>query len=344
MRLDPTAVSARTRSGLRVVGGLFVLVLLAAPVLSAPAEGVRRFALLFLSIVLEAVPFMLLGSAVSGLIEVFVSRDRLTAWLPRRAGAATGLAAALGLLLPVCECAVVPVVRRLVRKGLPVSAAVAYLLGGPIVNPIVLASTLLAYGGDPAMAIARLGAGYAIAVGLGLLMGRLFARAPALRAAAAAAEEDCACGLAPAPAPGGIRGTDRLRHALRHASDDFLAVAHYLVIGAALAALAQTVLDRRAVLALTDWPFVPSLVMMGLAILLNLCSEADAFIAASFRGLLPPPAQLAFLLTGPMLDLKLLLMYRTLFTRRAILALAALILTAVLLVAVMVEALGVFAG
>ena len=96
--------------------------------------------------------------------------------------------------------------------------------------------------------------------------------------------------------------------ALRHASDDFTSVAHYLVIGAAIAALAQTVVERRAVLELAAIPFLPAAAMMVLAILLNLCSEADAFIAASFRGLVPIHAQMAFLLTGPMYDLKLLLM------------------------------------
>lgn len=133
----------------------------------------------------------------------------------------------------------------------------------------------------------------------------------------------------------------RLLHALQHASDDFLAVAHYLVIGAAIAALAQTMLERRAVLEFAALPVLPSLAMMFLAILLNLCSEADAFIAASFRGLLPLPSQMAFMLIGPMFDLKLLLMYRTLFTRRAILLLATSILVAVILVSVVLEFSGV---
>jgi uncharacterized membrane protein YraQ (UPF0718 family) len=133
----------------------------------------------------------------------------------------------------------------------------------------------------------------------------------------------------------------RILAALRHASDDFLAVAHYLVIGAALAALAQTVVERRLFLSFAAFPLLPSLSMMALAILLNLCSEADAFIAASFRGLLPMPAHLAFLLTGPMFDLKLLLMYRTLFTRRAILMLSGLILFSVFGVAVILEIMGV---
>ena len=315
-------------------------------------HGVRSFSLVFVSIVLEALPFMLVGACVGGLIEVFVSREKLVSHLPRRPWAMICLAAALGIVFPVCECAVVPVVRRLTGKGLPLAAAVAYLLGGPIVNPIVAVSTMLAYNMDWRVAAIRVLCGYAIAVFVALAMGRLFARRPALlmssgmrepaqdNQAAAAREIGRSCGGQGAQlVPTGLIG--KLIGAFRHASDDFLAVAHYLVIGAAVAALAQTIVDRRLFLELTALPIVPSLVMMGLAILLNLCSEADAFIAASFRGLLSLPAQMAFMLTGPMFDLKLLLMYRTVFTRRAIIALAGLILLAVLIVAAGLELLGI---
>jgi uncharacterized membrane protein YraQ (UPF0718 family) len=319
---------------------MLAFIALIIPPLLGDHPGVRTFALVFVSIVLEALPFMLIGSCVGGLIEVFVSREKLTEHLPRRPWAVTCLAAAMGLVFPVCECAVVPVVRRLTRKGLPLSAAVAYLLGGPIVNPIVAASTLLAYKFDWTVVSLRLLAGYGIAVSVGLLMGRLFTHRAALLESSVAHQGGRACCSHNAhTSPAGLSG--RILAALRHASDDFLAVAHYLVIGAALAALAQTVVERRLFLSFAAFPLLPSLSMMALAILLNLCSEADAFIAASFRGLLPMPAHLAFLLTGPMFDLKLLLMYRTLFTRRAILMLSGLILFSVFGVAVILEIMGV---
>ncbi len=325
--------------------GKTVLIALLSIALMIPSlfddhPGVRNFALVFVSIVLEALPFMLIGSCVGGLIEVFVSREKLTEHLPRRPWAVTCLAAAMGLVFPVCECAVIPVVRRLTRKGLPLSAAVAYLLGGPIVNPIVTASTLLAYKFAWTVVSIRLLAGYGIAVVVGLLMGRLFARRAALLESSVAPDGGCACCSHNAhESPTGLSG--RIVAALRHASDDFLAVAHFLVIGAALAALAQTLVERHLFLRFAAFPILPSLSMMALAILLNLCSEADAFIAASFRGLLPMPAHMAFLLTGPMFDLKLLLMYRTLFTRRAILMLSGLILSSVLGVAVVLEIMGI---
>ncbi len=304
----------------------------------------QTFALVFLSIVLEALPFMLIGSGVGGLIEVFVSRERLMARLPRRPWAVTCMSAALGLVFPLCECAVVPVVRRLTRKGLPLSGAIAYLLAGPIVNPIVGTSTALAYAFDWRVVAARLGCGYVIAVAVGLLMGRVFSdRSAFIKDEHASGQSSHGCSHDHGEPAHGTPLARRMLQALRHASDDFLTVAHYLVIGAAIAGFAQTVLERRSVLEFAALPVLPSLTMMALAILLNLCSEADAFIAASFRGLLPLPAQIAFMLTGPMFDLKLLLMYRTLFTRRAIAVLATAILLAVLFVSVVLEVSGVLA-
>jgi uncharacterized protein len=327
----------------KVAMGLAVTAILLPPLVAGNTPGVRTFALVFLSIVLEALPFMLIGACAGGLIEVFISRERLTSLLPKRAWAVTCTAAAMGLVFPVCECAVVPVVRRLARKGLPLSASVAYLLGGPIVNPIVAASTLLAYKFDWMVVIVRLGVGYLIAVSVGLLMGWIFSWRQALLDSGTHHHEHTTCGCGHDHGAHGhtARISHRLVAAIRHASDDFFSVAHYLIIGAAIAALAQTMLERRTVLEFAALPILPSLAMILLAILLNLCSEADAFIAASFRGLLPLPAQLAFMLTGPMFDLKLLLMYRTLFTRRAIIALASLILLVVSGAVILIEMSGV---
>jgi uncharacterized membrane protein YraQ (UPF0718 family) len=307
---------------------------------------------------LEAMPFMVFGALVGGLVEAFVSSERLTAMLPRRGWVTVMLAGGLGVFLPVCECAVVPVVRRLMGKGLPVPAAIAYLLGGPIVNPIVAVSTALAYGLDWRVVGLRAGLGYVIAVGVALTMGRVFRHQPILRSRQAESHHpdepreeqdhaehahtghnDVSCAFGSGHA--GLSPKSKIAIALRHAADDFLMVGHYLVLGAFIAALAQTYIDRKAFLFLTEHPVLPSLLMIALAILLNLCSEADAFIAASFRGLVPLPAQMAFMLTGPMLDLKLLLMYQEVFRKRAIVALAVFILLAVFLAALGMKLFGV---
>jgi uncharacterized membrane protein YraQ (UPF0718 family) len=306
------------------------------------SSTLNSLAIVFISIVLEAIPFMLMGSLVGGVIEAFLSRERMTALLPKRGWQTVCVAAAAGILFPVCECAVVPVVRRLVGKGFPFGAAIGYLLGGPIVNPVVAASTALAYAFDWRMVALRLAGGYFLAVVIGLVMGRLFENVPAILTIGVDPasppcggrhdSHDAACGCCSthnAETP--VDWMDKAGAAFIHAKNDFLAVGHYLVIGAFIAALAQTVVERSLFMSLADIPSVSVLLMMSLAILLNLCSEADAFIAASFQETMPVSAQLAFLLTGPMLDLKLLLMYRSLFTKRVIVALASLVAVTVFL-------------
>ena len=327
-------------------------------------DALSSLSIVFISIVLEAIPFLFVGSIIGGLIEVFVSRERLASFLPQRSWLTVCVAAGAGIVFPVCECAVVPVVRRLVGKGLPQSAAIGYLLGGPILNPIVAASTALAYAFDWRIVVLRLALGYGIAVGVGILMGCFFKNNSAIK-------EDCqdanasSCGCASHhhtahPLAGGdaaaksavfpmfpnksynaacdcgclpVSETDswinKMVSAFRHAADDFMAVGHYFIISTFIAALAQTYIERSSFLKIAQMPFLSVGLMMVLAMSLNLCSEADAFIAASFRGMMPLPAQMAFMLTGPMFDLKLLLMYQRIFRRRAIFVLAALILTAV---------------
>lgn len=360
------------RNAIDVLPALFLV----AAIFFLPAgsdSGARSsLAIVFISIVLEAIPFMLFGSLVGGFIEAFVNRERMAKLLPTKGWLTVCIAAGAGIVFPVCECAVVPVVRRLIGKGLPLSAAIAYLLGGPIVNPIVAASTAMAYAFDWRIVILRLGLGYGLAVAIGMFMGRVFAGYGAIKNESAAYEDNvmsCGCHHHPLEQPHSeawsgapqrfpkiasqtsdttacgcghsqlalVDWVDKAGAAFTHAMDDFLAVGHYLIIGAFIAALAQTYIDRSSFLSLMSAPVLSVVLMMALAILLNLCSEADAFIAASFQVLMPIPAQLAFLLTGPMFDLKLLLMYQSIFKRRAIAVLATLILAGVFTVTVGLE-------
>lgn len=293
----------------------------------------EAFGITFVSIVIEAMPFVILGSVAGGVIEVFVRPEWLTRRLPRNRVAAVMLAALGGVVLPVCECAIVPVTRRLLGKGMPLSVALAYLLAAPIVNPLVAASTAVAYLGDGTrMVLLRLVGGYIVAVTVSLLAGWWFGgRQPLLNQLGEANKH--AHDHEPEQATPLVQ---RIRHVLAHATDDFILVGQYLVIGSLLAALVHTALNRSDMIALADYPLLSSLMMMGMAVGLNLCSEADAFVAASFRGLLPLSAQLAFLVLGPMVDLKLAAMYMTFMKRWAALtvlgAVAALVFVYVVLV------------
>ncbi|MBL6995976.1 permease [Desulfobacula sp.] len=285
-------------------------------------EAITTFSIIFSSIVLEAFPFMLIGALIGGLIEVFVSRDALIKLLPKNRVLSIVLAGSLGIIFPVCECAIVPVVRRLLGKGMPLGAAIAFLLGGPIVNPLVFASTLVAYSFSWDVAFLRLFAGYGIAIAVGLLIDGLFTRHQAL--VENPTQQDCGCGhIHHHHSEGEQSGLkDRFMGALSHSAQDFYDICKFLIIGAFIAAALQTFVPRQALVAVMTNPFSAIFLMMVLAVMLNLCSEADAFISASFQPLgIPLSAQLSFMVLGPMLDIKLILMYLTVFSKKMIITL-----------------------
>jgi len=282
------------------------------------APAAATFGITFVSIFFEALPFMLLGALLGGCIEAFVPREALVRRLPQKRWQSVFLAAAAGLVLPVCECAIVPVVRRLLRKGLPLGAGVGFLLGAPIVNPLVALSTAVAYGYNSTIAIHRLLLGYGIAVLVGLAMDRLFTKEAALRPEAGvdtAGTHHLPPETAFAP---------RLAWALKHGAADFLDMGRFLVFGAFIAGGLQTLVARDVFAGLAGSQPLSVLAMMILAVLLNLCSEADAFVAAAFRTTVPMAAQMAFMVLGPMLDVKLVLMATSVFRKPAIAALAGL--------------------
>ena len=148
-------------------------------------EARQDFAFAFLSILFEGAPFILLGTLISGFIDIYMPPGMMDRFLPRNKTLAVVVAGLMGTVFPVCECAVVPVIRRLVRKGLPMSCALTYMLAAPIVNPITALSTWKAFTG-PSMLVhgeaisanvvmtgSRLGLGFAVAVLLGLIVARL---------------------------------------------------------------------------------------------------------------------------------------------------------------------------
>jgi uncharacterized membrane protein YraQ (UPF0718 family) len=325
----PVALRPSQIIGITLESGflLFALLLLLQGV-HAYRDLTTNVAINFLALLVEALPFMAIGSLAGGLIEVFVPSSLVERIFSRNKKRAVLLAGALGLLFPVCECAIVPVVRRLLGKGVPFSAAITFLLAGPIVNPIVAASTAIAYRYDWQIVALRLGCGYLIAVTVGLLLGLFFTRENGL-AHQVQFLSNCHCGH--------DHGADehslstRLRWALAHAGDDFLEVGKYLIIGCFLAAFTRTTVSMETFTTLMNSPGLAIVLMMLLAMVLNLCSEADAFIAASFQQLLPTTSQLAFMVLGPMLDLKLILMYFSIFRKRVISALTISVFSLVLL-------------
>ena len=293
------------------------------------------FARAFLSVLFEGVPFLLLGSIISGLVDVFVSSERVTKMLPRKPGPAIFMAGLLGLIFPMCECGSVIIVRRFIRKGMPVAVAMTYMLAAPIVSPIVAISTFKAFSGQqPWMMVSlRLGFGFLIAVVFGLIIHQLPQRRILKDGLTPDDQPKRRTGLsisgAPEDAPDFAQMVAtasplrRLLLAVQSATADFLDVAFYFVIGVAITSVFAVGINQEALSPLAEGqPLLSVITLMVMAALLALCSTTDAFVAATQFVPFSAASKLAFLLFGPVFDLKLFWLYGLVFKRRFVIVLS----------------------
>jgi len=278
---------------------LIVVILARGPIVAAlSGPGIQSWTTVFVSVLVQALPFLVFGVLLSAVIAVFVPASFFARALPKRPAIAVPVAGAAGVVLPGCECASVPVAAAMVRRGITPAAALTFLLASPAINPIVLASTVVAFPGEPMMVVARTVASLITAVAMGWLWLRL-GRSEWIRL----------------PSRPEIDQTARwpafwasLRHDVLHAGG-------FLVIGAMAAATIQVVVPGAWIQAVADQPLLSIAVLAVLAVLLSICSEADAFVAASLREF-SLTARLTFLVVGPMVDLKLFAMQVGIFGRR----------------------------
>lgn len=282
-------------------------------------------AIVFLSLCLESMPFVLLGSVLSVLAERFLTQDRMGRFLPSGRFAGIPAACTLGFFLPLCDCAIFPVARRLMGKGMPAGSVAAFLCAAPILNPAVIASTAWAFSGTPSLLGGRIVAGALVAVLTGIVMAFVLpVPAMAVRAAPATlrrspmrpakAEVACACGH-----DHGQGWRDFPVAVVR----EFGSNATWVIVGAAASALVQGLLPRTLLLGESGSRLTAILGAMGFSWLVSLCSNADAFVARSFLGPLGSGAAMAFMTFGAMLDLKNTIPLMALFPRRFALAFVA---------------------
>jgi len=270
------------------------------------------FATVFLGIFIEAVPYLLFGTLISGLVEVFLDRDLMARFISKRPVPAAITGALMGLVFPVCECGVIPLTRRLFHKGLPLPAGIAFLLAAPVFNPIVIFSTSAAFGWGP-MLWWRVGLSLFIAVVVGLVFAVEQDPSNVLRPMFMSAhshehihnEETASFG-------------DKIQQALLICADEFFEMGRYLILGAMLAAGLQTFIPQASLLAIGSGQILSVLVMIVLAVILSICSTVDAFVALSFVGTFSFGSILSFLVFGPMVDIKSTLMYLQVFHRKPV--------------------------
>ena len=286
---------------------------------------------IFQGLLLEAIPFLLLGVAIAGLARWLGPQ---TAWiqrLPKNPLLAPITGALMGFALPACECGNVPVARRLLASGAPMGTAFGFLFAAPVLNPIVLASTWAAFPDQPWLLVARPLGAFVIAVLLSLLLVQLPETQlleSALLSERRMSQPLSRIGLL--QRSGGLIGDplseiapaqpERLRpvEVLEQSSREFLDLLALLVLGCLIAALVQTWLPRSWLLAVGGAPTGSILALMLLAVVVSVCSSVDAFLALGFAAQVTPGALLAFLLLGPVVDLKLAGLFTVLMRPRAI--------------------------
>jgi len=256
---------------------------------------------------------VLVGVFASAVVQQRLRGEVVARWMPRHRLPAVLLGSLFGLVAPVCDCGAVPLGRRLMAKGVPVAAAVSFLLAAPVLNPVTLAATAVAFSGNLAIVLLRAGMTLSVAGGVGLLVAHLGSVRFGVPVLAAPLED---ADKTAQPALTGGRGR-RVRLALvdlvGHASSECTDVLFFVVLGALFTAASQTLVPRADIVALGGLHAGSVLALMPVATLLSICSEADAFVARAFASSFSTGAVLAFMTIGQVVDLRNgLLIWRTL--------------------------------
>ncbi|MGN7396299.1 permease [Peribacillus frigoritolerans] len=280
----------------------------------------------FLGLFLESIPFLFLGAIASSFIQLFISEEIIQRMIPKRPLTGIFAAIAAALIIPVCECAIIPVVRRLIQKGVPVHAGVVLLVTAPILNVIVFGSTYYAFQNNPSILYGRIILCVLTAIIAGLFI-HIFSTKDVVK------EDKLEL------VQGHVHDSQSSKWTsfIDHTSQEFFMVGRYFIIGALFASVFQVFMDRSVMADIGQAPIKGTALMMGIAFVLSLCSSADAFVAASFSHSFLPGSILGFLVFGPMLDLKNVLIMMSCFKR-------SFVVTYVLLIFAVVFSLCLIAG
>lgn len=304
-------------------------------------NSVLQMSTIFLSIVIEALPFVLFGCLISGALQVFLTPERVKRWLPDNRFLSILTGSVLGFFFPSCECGIVPIVHQFVKKGVPVHTAFAFMLTAPIINPIVIFSTFIAFGNSWEMAGWRMVGSFVVALIIGIWLA-YFQKESVLKTKIQQTidhnhhhkhHHDHTHGTNEHEEVkiGRIKQlSQQTGHVLTHSIDEFFDTGRYLIVGGLIAASMQTYLPTRVMLTLGSTKLLAIIIMLLLAFTMSLCSEADAFIGSSLLSLFGTAPVVAFLVFGPMVDIKNLLMMKRYFNGRFILMLIGLIAVSVI--------------
>lgn len=306
---------------------LLVSIILLAPsgLTLLTTDTAATFKNIFNGIFLEAIPFVLAGALLSSILHIVIPEHMISRWIPKNPLAAILFACSIGIVFPICECGMIPLVRRLIQKGMPVYMAMVFILAGPILNPIVFGSTYTAFRTHPEIAYARMGLALLVSISIGFIMYITLKESP----------------LKPSNfikhnGSGSQHHHEhehdqknRLSAVLVHTADELFGMGKYLILGCLLTAGIQTFIAKESLTAIGGHPLGAYAFMMGFSFVLSLCSTSDAFVASTFLHSFSTGSLLAFLVLGPMLDFKNFMMLLSAFKVKFVLFLMFLILSLV---------------
>ena len=271
-------------------------------------SSVLQAGAIFLSIIIEALPFVLIGSIISGAIEVYVTPEKVYKFLPKNRLGRIFFGSFIGFLFPSCECGIVPIINRFLEKKVPSYTAVPILVTAPIINPIVLFSTYSAFGNSIQMVLLRTSGAILVATLLGIFLGFVWEEPIQKENRLTCHEHDFSH----------LTKSQKLLQVFIQAIDEFFDMGRYLVFGCLFASIVQVYVPTRILTSISASPLLAIVLLMVLSFLLSLCSEADAFIGSSLLASFGLAPVLAFLVIGPMLDVKNLLMMKNYLKTRFI--------------------------
>ncbi|WP_251860019.1 permease [Clostridium sp. Marseille-Q2269] len=269
---------------------------------------IDNFSTIFSSIILESIPFVLISSLTSALIQVFVSEEFITKIIPKNKLLSFLAASLMGFIFPVCECAIVPITKRLIKKGVPVEIAFTFMLSVPIVNPIVLLSTYYAFYSKPSIFILRSILGIIVPICIGFLISKTInSKNSIIKESYYEYYNLCNCGCSYNNNNFYINNS-KFKTVLEHTIKELFNICKYLILGAFVSTLFQLTISKQSILPIGKNSISSILIMMILAFILSICSEADAFIASTFLNQFTLGSIISFLILGPMIDIKNALM------------------------------------
>ncbi len=263
---------------------------------------IKNISIIFISIFFESLPFLLLGALISSIIETYVSNETIAKIIPKNQIFGSIVGVFLGFFLPACDCAVIPVSKRLLKKKVPINVAISFMLASPIINPVVLLSTYYAfYNTNPEIFWLRLILGICVALIIGIIMGIIFNKKEVITNNLD--EDECHCnGECHHHHIHGFKG--KLFSIARHTANDLFEVVKYLMFGTILASLCQVLLPRNILTTFNNNQVLSIIVLMIFAYLISLCSTSDSFVGKSLLSSFTKSSIVAYLLLGPMIDIK----------------------------------------